>query len=188
MILIQISLLKIYKTNFFVKMPLFFLKYLSLITFFTLPNQQIKHPFFVSVTEIEHNAKDKILEISCKIFTDDFEKTLRKNLKNTTIDLLNPAKKDAMSKLIDEYIKNHLQIKINDITSNIKFIGYEQQEEGIVSFYEIKNISAIKKISVVNNILFEYQDKQINIVHASVGGNRKSSKLSSPNDTIIFDF
>ena len=35
------------------------------------------HPIFVSVTEIEHNAKDKTLEISCKIFTDDFEKTLR---------------------------------------------------------------------------------------------------------------
>ncbi|MEI8059397.1 MAG: DUF6702 family protein, partial [Ferruginibacter sp.] len=31
------------------------------------------HPLFVSVTEIEHNAKDKTLEISCKIFTDDFE-------------------------------------------------------------------------------------------------------------------
>ena len=29
------------------------------------------HPIFVSVTEIEHNNKDKTLEISCKIFTDD---------------------------------------------------------------------------------------------------------------------
>ena len=32
------------------------------------------HPFHVSVVEIEHNAEDKSLEISCKIFTDDFEK------------------------------------------------------------------------------------------------------------------
>ena len=32
------------------------------------------HLVFVSVTEIEHNAKEKTLEISCKIFTDDFEK------------------------------------------------------------------------------------------------------------------
>ena len=34
------------------------------------------HPFFVSVTEINHNAGDKNLEISCKIFTDDFEAAL----------------------------------------------------------------------------------------------------------------
>ena len=30
------------------------------------------HPLHVSVIEINHNAADKTLEISCKIFTDDF--------------------------------------------------------------------------------------------------------------------
>ena len=40
------------------------------------PSSGTHHPIYVSVTEIEHNAKDKTLEISCKIFTDDFEKTL----------------------------------------------------------------------------------------------------------------
>jgi len=38
-----------------------------------------KHPFYVSVTEISHNAKDKIIEISCKIFADDLEMTLTKS-------------------------------------------------------------------------------------------------------------
>ena len=39
------------------------------------------HPFHVSVVEINHNATDKTLEISCKIFTDDFEKVLAQNYK-----------------------------------------------------------------------------------------------------------
>ena len=39
------------------------------------------HPIFVSVTQIDHNATDKTLEISCKIFTDDFEQTLRQQNK-----------------------------------------------------------------------------------------------------------
>src|SRR6476661_2375693 len=34
------------------------------------------HPFHVSTTEINHNATDKTLEISCRIFTDDFESCL----------------------------------------------------------------------------------------------------------------
>ena len=38
------------------------------------------HPIFVSVTEIEYNAVNKTLEIGCKIFVDDFEKTLRKKI------------------------------------------------------------------------------------------------------------
>ena len=38
------------------------------------------HPIFVSVTEIEHNAVEKTLEISCKLFVDDFEKSLPKSI------------------------------------------------------------------------------------------------------------
>ena len=39
------------------------------------------HPIYVSVTEIQHNAKDKTLEISCKIFTSDFEAILKSKTK-----------------------------------------------------------------------------------------------------------
>lgn len=44
------------------------------------------HPFHVSVIEINHNAADKTLEISCKIFTDDFEKILAKNYQKSRPD------------------------------------------------------------------------------------------------------
>ena len=44
------------------------------------------HPFYISITEINHNAKDKTLEISCKMFAEDLEETLDKNYK-TEVDL-----------------------------------------------------------------------------------------------------
>ena len=44
-----------------------------LCVFMTAP-----HPLYISVTEINHNSKDKILEVSCKIFTNDFETVLEK--------------------------------------------------------------------------------------------------------------
>ena len=43
------------------------------------------HPFYVSVTEINQNLKEKTLEISCKLFAEDFETTLNKDYK-TTVD------------------------------------------------------------------------------------------------------
>jgi hypothetical protein len=46
-----------------------------------------KHPIYVSVTEIQHNAKDKTLEISCKIFTSDFEAILKSKTKSSIIDV-----------------------------------------------------------------------------------------------------
>lgn len=59
----------------------------------------IKHPLHVSTTEVNFNAKDKTLEVSCKIFSDDFEAILAKLYKQKT-DLSNPNMKSAMDELV----------------------------------------------------------------------------------------
>ena len=145
------------------------------------------HPIYVSVTEIEHNAKDKTLEISCKIFTDDFEKTLRQTYKGQ-VDLLQPKDKNAMNKLVQDYVQKHLQIKVDEKSVALQFIGYEQEEEGIVSFYQVNNIASVKKLDITDNILFEYKKEQISIIHTTVNGNRKSTKLVNPEDKYSFVF
>lgn len=145
------------------------------------------HPIFVSVTEIEHNAKEKTLEISCKIFTDDFEKTLRATYK-TYVDLLKPKDKTAMDKLVADYVKKHLMIKADGKPVTLTFIGYEQDEEGIVSYYHANNIAAVKKLDVTDNILFEYKKEQMSIIHTTVNGTRKSTKLVNPEDKYSFEF
>ena len=145
------------------------------------------HPIFVSVTEIEHNAKEKTLEVSCKIFTDDFEKTLRK-VYNTHVDLLLAKDKPAMDKLVNDYVQKHLKIMVDGKQIVLKYMGYEQIEEGIYSYYQADNVSGVKKITVTNNILYEYKDEQINLLHITVNGNRKSTKLNNPDDKVVMEF
>lgn len=145
------------------------------------------HPYFVTVTEIEHNAKEKTLEISCKIFTDDFEKALRQNYKSF-VDLLKPKDKEAMNKLVADYVQKHLMITVNGKTAALQFIGYEQQEEGIVSFYQANKIPSVNKMDITDNILYEYKKEQIGIIHVVVDGNRKSTKLDNPKDKVSFEF
>ena len=145
------------------------------------------HPIFVSVTEIEHNAKEKTLEVSCKIFTDDFEKTLRK-VYNTHVDLLLAKDKPAMDKLVNDYVQKHLKIMVDGKQIVLKYMGYEQIEEGIYSYYQADNISGVKKITVTDNILYEYKDEQINLLHITVNGNRKSTKLNNPDDKVVMEF
>lgn len=149
--------------------------------------QKGKHPFFVSVTEIEQNAKEKTLEISCKIFTDDFEKTLRQTYKGT-VDLLEPKDKAAMNKLVSDYVKKHLSLVVDGKPVLLEFIGYEQQEEGIESYYQVNNISAVKKIDVTDNILYEYKKEQVSLLHVIVNGNRKSYRLNNPDAKVSFEF
>ena len=145
------------------------------------------HPIYVSVTSIEHNAKEKTLEVSCKLFTDDFEKVLR-NIYKSSVDLINPKDRSAMDKLINNYVQNHLQIETDGKTVTLKYLGYEQEEEGITSYYEAVNINQVKNISIKNNLLYEYQTEQIGLIHITVEGIRKSTKLNYPNDKIFIAF
>lgn len=165
----------------------FLFKWLLVSSLFLSPDVTTYHPIFVSVTEIEHNAKDKTLEISCKIFTDDFEKTLRQTYQGT-VDLLQPKDKNAMNKLVSEYVQKHLQIKADGKNVTLQFLGYQQEEEGIISFYQVNNVAVVKKLEVTDTILYEYKKEQISIIHTIVNGNRKSTKLVNPEDKAGFDF
>lgn len=147
----------------------------------------VKHPIYMSVTEIEHNAKDKTLEISCKIFTNDFETSLRQNY-HGVVDLLQPKDKAAMNKLVNEYIQKHFSIKLEGKPVALQFLGYEQQEEGIMSFYQVNNVVAVKKIEITDNILYDYKNEQMSIIHVIVNGNRKSTRLINPDEKAVFEF
>ena len=145
------------------------------------------HPIFVSVVEIEHNQKAQTLEISVKLFTDDFEKALRKRY-NTHVDLLAKNQKPAMDKIVADYIQKHFAIIVNGVPAVTTFIGFEQDEEGIMCFLESGNIKNVKLLSVQDNILYEFQDQQICLVHVTANGVTKNYKLNNPESTAKFVF
>ena len=146
-----------------------------------------KHPIYVSVTEIQHNAKDKTLEISCKIFTGDFE-TILKSKTKSKINLLQPSDKKLMEYLVNQYIQEHLKIKVDGKLMQMDFLGYEQNEDAIQSYFEIGDVATIKKIDVQDDILYEYKSEQISIIHIVVNGNRKSTKLVNPDSNFSLSF
>lgn len=145
------------------------------------------HPLYISIVDINHNAKDKELEVSVRIFTDDFEGALKK-YSNTKVDLTHPSDKAAAEKLISNYLLNHLQIKADNKVVPLHFIGFELQQESIWSYFEIPNISSVKKMEVNTSVLYDYQEKQINIIHAKVNGNEKSFRLDNPKTNAAFEW
>ena len=145
------------------------------------------HPIFVTVTEIEHNAIEKTLEISCKIFVDDFEKSLRKK-HNTKIDLQDAKLKAEMSQLVNNYLQKHLSISTDGKKASLQFLGFELQEEAVICYFEAKNIEKLGKIELINNILYEENAQQMGIIHVLVNGVRKSSRLNNPDEKATFSF
>lgn len=155
-------------------------------TLFTVSTPK-QHPIFVSVTEIEHNAKEKTLEVSCKIFTDDFEKTLR-NAYKTKIDLADANLKPAMDKLINDYVQKHLKINVDGKQVALKYLGFEKIDEGIYSYYQADNVTSVKNAVVTDDILYEYKSEQISLIHFIVNGDRKSTKLNNPENRAVLSF
>ena len=139
---------------------------------------QLLHPIHVSVTEINHNAADKTLEVSVRIFTDDFETVLAKNYK-TRVDLINPDKK-AMDKLVSDYIKTHLTIRADGKPVNFSYLGFEKEDEVINSYLQVDNITTVNKIELVDQLMHDLFTDQTNLIHVIVGGKRKSVKLDYP--------
>lgn len=145
------------------------------------------HPFYIAVTEVNHNAKDKTLEISIKVFADDLEKTLEQNYKQP-VDLTNEKQKSTLDKVIPDYIIRHLAIASDGKPQHLTYVGFEKDKESAYCYFQVDNVSTVKKLDITNSILHDFNNTQINIIHAIVNGKRQSTKLDFPNKQASFSW
>lgn len=166
-------------------MPLIFL----FISAFFLPTklQNAVHPVYVSVTHIDHNQKEKTLEITCRVFTNDYEKVLRKLYKGK-VDLLANTQKQRMDSLTAAYMLSHLQLTVNGKKVVPEFLGFEQETDGILNYLEVAGIDSVNDITMLNTILYDLWEKQENVIHVTAGGKRKSIRLYNPTSSVSFQF
>jgi len=147
----------------------------------------IFHPFYVSVTEIVHNKNTGTVQVSVRIFFDDFEKALEKKYK-TKVNILKPTDRKQVDALIALYIKDHLKISTNAKSLDLKYQGYEIEEDAAWCYFETSKVAAIKQLDVKNDILFEQHASQSNMIHVIVDGKRKSTKLDNPKSEAVFSY
>ncbi|QKJ31360.1 hypothetical protein HQ865_16855 [Mucilaginibacter mali] len=147
------------------------------------PATKALHPLHVSTTEISYNAQNGHLEVICTIFTDDFESTLGKQY-HTHTDLVKPDMHKAMDALIKQYLATNLHLKNNGTDAPLSYVGYEINREAANVYLETDKVTLPKKVDVNVSLLQDLYNDQINIVHISVNGVRKSAKLEYPNKVV----
>ena len=147
------------------------------------------HPLHMSVVEVNHNEQEKVVEITCKLFRDDFEKVLIKNNK-TRVDLINPPNRSSMESLVNNYIYQHLRIKADGKQLQLAGIGFEfeRDEDAVYAYFQVEKLNSVKNIQVTNNIMHDLFDDQQNIMHVIVRGERQSFKLDYPKTEASFTF
>jgi hypothetical protein len=139
-----------------------------------------EHPLHVGVVEVNHNKAEHTLEVQCKLYTDDFETTLSRLFKRK-IDLTNPAYHAAMDTLVERYLSQRVRLAINGKASRATYLGFEQEKEAVYAFIEISDVpNVIKEVQFDVSLLFDLYEDQINLVHVTIDGQRKSTKVDYP--------
>ena len=160
---------------------------MGLTLFFTSANAYAFHPFYVSVTEMNYNAKTKSFEVSCKMFAEDIENVLKQNYK-INVDLSNDKLVSQNNNLVNDYMLKHLAFTIDSKPVTFKFVGFEKDKESVYCYLEVLNVPAIKKIAITNSILYDFKKEQLNIIHVMVNGKRESTKVDYPQSQASFSF
>lgn len=171
-------------------MPLLFYKsllYCYIIMGSFLPLSKAPHPLHVSTSDISYNAQDGKMEVICTLFTDDFEAGLEKQF-HTKTDLTKTSMHTAMDALVKNYIAMHLQLKSNNAALPLNYLGFEINKEAVNIYLESEKTAVPKKIGAEVSLLHNLFTDQLNIVHMTVNGVRKSSKVDYPDRKVEQEF
>ena len=142
-----------------------------------------KHPFYISVTEVEYSSKTKEVGISVKVFPDDLEESLRK-FNGNKYDVVQGDKK-IIGPVLDKYIKQHMRILLNGTAKSYQWMGYEIDKESVWMYFSITNQPGVRSIQVQSDLMYAYKQEQTNIIHIKLDDKRESFRLMAPEMSAI---
>ena len=120
------------------------------------------HDYYVSTTEVNFSHNNHI-QITIKVFIDDFEEMIQDN--NNNLKLAPDSDSKKIDQITNQYISEKLIIKINNSQLKYEFIGREYKSDILQLYYEAVLTEKVQVITFENNILYDYFKNQQNIVH-----------------------
>jgi len=141
---------------------------LLLITIVYFPTSNIeksKHPIHVSVTNADWNSS-KNIDITIKLFTDDFEKIINHNY-NTKL-LLGTENENKNSELfITKYVNSHLKFIFNNNSLNTEdliLINKKHIDQNVTWLYlSLKVGYKPKSVAITNSLMTDLYNDQDNL-------------------------
>ena len=142
------------------------------------------HPFHISVTEIVHKPKEKVIQVSIRLFVDDFEETLQTFTGNESMDILK-ADNTYLNTEIEKYLGEAFRIT-GKKPVELQYLGFEFDRDVVWCYLEGTKVKPFDELTVNSTIMTEIFADQENLVHARRDGKVKSLRLSKarPEDAV----
>ena len=131
------------------------------------------HKYYVSTSLFDFNKDSASLQITLKVFKDDFIKLISHKY---GLDLENKLERDSrkIKSKISEYLLSNLIIYFDDKKQGLIYLGYEENDEMFTFYLELENLSSFSSVRLQNTILFDLFDEQQNVIHLKKDNKRRS--------------
>jgi len=164
------------------------IKYLlPIICGLMLMSFSVAHKFYVSVTEIEYNEKAESLQIISRVFIDDMEDLLQTRY-DKSIRLGESNESASVPNYLKKYLNKKIEIKIDGTLTEVNYLGKEYEDDMLLLYLEIANVSSFKRIEIKNAILTDMFNEQKNLVHVKYKGSTKSLILNKAKQEDVLNF
>lgn len=145
------------------------------------------HKYYISLTQIDFIEEKQSVQITTRIFIDDFESLLRERY-DETITLAGNDEPKTTDTYIGRYLKEKIKIKINNGDAKLTFIGKEYDQDIIRCYLEIEHVNSIESFEISNKVLFDLFEEQQNIVKTKINSKQKSFILIQEKDNALLKF
>lgn len=144
------------------------------------------HDFHASVTQMQYNPKERVFEISIRVFTDDFEKALSA-ASNTKVNLSANDKNDP---IIEKYVQAHFEyVGPQKQPKPFKYVGHEIEADANWLYLEMPYGEPFKGGVLKQSVLMELFADQVNMVNIQYQGQKKTFvfRKNQPIQALSFD-
>lgn len=146
------------------------------------------HKFYVSVSQVTYSEKDKALQVTSRIFIDDFENVLNQRY-GIQPKLATQTEADSADIYIEKYLRTKFDVQIDGKPIPYTFLGKRYDRDIMVCYLEITGLTpgSFSEIAIRNDILTDLFDDQKNIVHLQVNDRKESFVLVRDNNKAVLN-
>ena len=145
------------------------------------------HPVHVSVTNLDLDPVRGKVELSVKIFADDFQDLIlhKYGVQLNIIEQEDPGDKIAA---VNEYMQEALQLVFNgNETADLQFVDAKLNEEAIWLFYRYEHHGKIRKVDIVNRVMLEKFNNQTNLMIVTFNEKQNGYRLDNKTTDLSFN-
>ncbi len=145
------------------------------------------HPIHVSVSNVDLDPVGGKVELSVKIFADDFQDLIlhKYGVQLNIVEQEGPGDKISA---VNEYIEEALQLVFNGKeTADLQFVEAALNEEAIWLFYSYEHPGKIRKVDIVNRIMLEKFSDQTNLMIITFNEKQNGYRLDNKTTELSFN-